>query len=56
MQCMAVLGWSPPVFWAATPIEMNAALRGRTAMEGGEVKQPPVGRAEFEEMKEKFGG
>jgi len=27
---MGAIGWAPDTFWAATPMDLSAAIRGRT--------------------------
>ena len=51
------LGWAPPVFWNSTIIEITQAAKGMAAMHGGEEEEKtiPLGRSEFEALKEKLG-
>jgi uncharacterized phage protein (TIGR02216 family) len=48
---LGVLGLPPAVFWAMSPKELEAALRGRTG--GGTVEAPPS-RAAFAVLADRF--
>lgn len=48
---LGVLGLAPPVFWAMTPREFDAALRGRL---GGAVASAAPTRAEFNALMQEF--
>jgi uncharacterized phage protein (TIGR02216 family) len=47
------LGWSPDRFWAATPVELAAALAGMIGTEGGAVA--PLGAAALARLRERLG-
>lgn len=36
------LGWSPALFWAATPVDLRAALEAWAAMQGVTPRQQPL--------------
>lgn len=48
---LGVLGLSPHVFWAMTPREFNAALRGRM---GNGVQMPAPSRADLAALMQQF--
>jgi uncharacterized phage protein (TIGR02216 family) len=48
---LGVLGLSPLVFWALTPRELQAALRGRLGILGG---GETISRPEFEALMHRF--
>ncbi|MBW7836854.1 MAG: phage tail assembly chaperone [Sphingomonadales bacterium] len=45
------LGWSPGVFWAATPAELRLALKALTIPQGISL---PLGRRELETLRNRF--
>ena len=55
---MGKLQWSPGVFWGSTIIEITHAANGLAKLHGAEEesKSDPLGRTEFEALKEKLGG
>lgn len=46
---LGALGWAPGTFWAATPMELNAALAGRFPR--ARRASQAVARTEFEALK-----
>ena len=48
---LGVLGLPPAVFWAMSPKELEAALRGRT---GGVPNEVPPSRAAFAALADRF--
>ncbi len=55
MQAAGAIGWTPAVFWRATPSEFSAFLAGWQRANGVETHAgPAVSREEFEELKACF--
>lgn len=48
---MTRLGWSPCVFWAATPAELRLALKALTIPQGTSL---PLDRRELEALRRRF--
>ncbi len=53
---LGALGWTPAVFWAATPTELGRAIEGRLALRGGRRSRwaEPVARADYAALKARF--
>lgn len=49
---MGVLGWTPEIFWQATPAELMLAVGGLTG--GASTPPAPLTRAEFEVLSNRF--
>jgi uncharacterized phage protein (TIGR02216 family) len=48
---LGVLGLSPPTFWAMTPRELDAALRGRL---GGRAADTGFSRSDLDQLMQQF--